>query len=550
MKTMPRLVSLISLLAFLAQTATAVWAEPLEKLARKLEAGLKGQPVKQMAVLSFPYHEGSLSSGSTIVQERLTTFLVEGGKVQVVERSLLKKALEEMKLESTGLMDPQTTKELGKVLGVDAVVVGTLNDLSKKKTEINARIIQTETGKILTAGQASFSRTWTDEPVKTPAGPTQPTPTPVTGPANPATPANPPTGPYLGKALVQLAILLDTSNSMDGLISQAKNQLWHIVNEFGAAEKGGNNPTVQVALYEYGNDGLPAGEGYIRQVLPFTTDLDKVSEQLFALQTNGGQEYCGWVIRDALGALQWDKHADVYKAIFIAGNEPFTQGPVDFHESVGAAARKGVVVNTIFCGGRQEGVSLQWQAGAELGGGDYANIDQAAQVVSVQAPQDAEIQRLSRQLNDTFIAYGSAGKKARARQEVADTAANAAPAASGVATQRALAKSGAQYMQSAQDWDVVSGLESGKLKESEIRKDELPSEMQGMDAKQRDAYIKKKADERKEIQVKINRLNEDRRKYVAAEEKKLAAQGANQTLGQAVIKTVRSQAAKKGFKFK
>ncbi|MBI4799312.1 MAG: hypothetical protein HY794_11405 [Desulfarculus sp.] len=41
-----------------------------------------------------------------------------------------------------------TTKELGKILGADAVVIGTLHDLSQKKTEINARIIQTETGKI------------------------------------------------------------------------------------------------------------------------------------------------------------------------------------------------------------------------------------------------------------------------------------------------------------------------------------------------------------------------------------------------------------------
>ena len=541
MKTMPKLVSLLALLSFLAASASA---EPLEKLARKLEAGLKGQPVKQMAVLSFPYHDGATSSGSTIVQERLTTFLVEGGKVQVVERSLLKKALEEMKLEATGLMDPQTTKELGKVLGVDAVVVGTLNDLSKKKTEINARIILTETGKILTAAQASFSRTWSDEPVKTPTGPAQPTPTPVTGPTNP------PTGQYLGKALVQIAILLDTSNSMDGLISQAKNQLWHIVNEFGAAEKGGNNPTVQVALYEYGNDNLAAGEGYIRQVLPFTTDLDKVSEQLFGLKTRGGQEYCGWVIRDAVNGLQWDSHADVYKAIFDAGNEPFTQGPVDFHESIAEAVKKGIVVNTIFCGGRQEGVAMQWKAGADTGGGDYANIDQAAQVVSIIAPQDTEIQRLSNQLNDTFIAYGSVGKRAKARQEVADKAAYAAPAAAGVATQRAMAKAGAQYSSQAAEWDVVSALDTGKLKESEIRKEELPQELQAMDSKERDAYIRKKTDERKAIQAKINQLSEQRRKYVAAEEKKLATQGASQTLGQAVIKTVRSQAAKKGFKFK
>jgi len=45
-----------------------------------------------------------------------------------------------------------------------------------------------------------------------------------------------------------------------------------------------------VALYEYGKDSLPVSEGYLRMILPLTTDLDKVSEELFALTTNGGQD--------------------------------------------------------------------------------------------------------------------------------------------------------------------------------------------------------------------------------------------------------------------
>ncbi|MEZ5022383.1 MAG: hypothetical protein R2728_03810 [Chitinophagales bacterium] len=36
---------------------------------------------------------------------------------------------------------------------------------------------------------------------------------------------------------IQIALLLDTSNSMDGLIEQAKGKLWSIVNEFGRYEK-------------------------------------------------------------------------------------------------------------------------------------------------------------------------------------------------------------------------------------------------------------------------------------------------------------------------
>src|SRR5580693_164582 len=91
---------------------------------------------------------------------------------------------------------------------------------------------------------------------------------------------------------VQIAILLDTSNSMDGLIDQAKTQLWNVVNEFVHARKGGRPPAIQVALFEYGKSSLPSQEGYVRLILPLTENLDRASEELFALKTNGGDEFC------------------------------------------------------------------------------------------------------------------------------------------------------------------------------------------------------------------------------------------------------------------
>ena len=69
---------------------------------------------------------------------------------------------------------------------------------------------------------------------------------------------------------IMIALLLDTSNSMDGLIDQAKSQLWKIVNEVAAAKSGdGKQPNIKIALYEYGNDGLSSDEGFIRQVSAF-----------------------------------------------------------------------------------------------------------------------------------------------------------------------------------------------------------------------------------------------------------------------------------------
>src|SRR5687767_734244 len=137
---------------------------------------------------------------------------------------------------------------------------------------------------------------------------------------------------------IMLALLLDTSNSMDGLIEQAKSQLWKIVNELAGAQCiDGTRPDIKIALYEYGNDGLPSSEGYIRLVSPLTTDLDVISEKLFALRTNGGNEYCGYVINTSLKQLDWSQSMADLKMIFIAGNEPFTQGPIHFQTACALA---------------------------------------------------------------------------------------------------------------------------------------------------------------------------------------------------------------------
>ena len=65
------------------------------------------------------------------------------------------------------------------------------------------------------------------------------------------------------KETIKVALLLDTSNSMDGLITQAKTQLWEIVNELSYAKYGQQKPNLEIALYEYGNSGLSSREGYI-----------------------------------------------------------------------------------------------------------------------------------------------------------------------------------------------------------------------------------------------------------------------------------------------
>ena len=197
---------------------------------------------------------------------------------------------------------------------------------------------------------------------------------------------NAPVNTPVKKHYIKVALLLDTSNSMDGLIDQAKAQLWEIVNELSYARCKNEQPNLEIALYEYGNDNLSSNEGYIRQVLGFTQDLDEISKELFSLTTNGGSEFCGQVIKTSLTQLEWGKDADDLKMVFIAGNEPFTQGRIDYRDAAAEAKEKGVVVNTIFCGNYDQGINSEWKNGAEITYGDYMAINQNQRTVHIASP--------------------------------------------------------------------------------------------------------------------------------------------------------------------
>ena len=346
---------------------------------------------------------------------------------------------------------------------------------------------------------------------------------------------------------IQMAILLDTSGSMEGLINQARTQIWKIVNELATCKRDGRVPDMQVALFEYGKSSLPQSQNYLRTIVPLTDDLDKISQELFALRTNGGDEYCGAVIEAALTKLEWSNVGDDLKLIFVAGNEPFTQGGVDYKQACRAAVARGITVNTIYCGPEAEGVRTQWQHGAQLADGSFMNIDQNRQVATISTPFDRELAQLSTEINSTYFAYGN--KKVRLqslkRQQEADKQASAAAPAA--AAERAGFKGSGRYRTSA--LDLLDAVRDGKVKLDELKHEELPEELRKLNRKQREEFLKKKAKQRTEIQEKIQALGEQRKQYIAAERKKQSQLQESDSFDQALIRVIREQAGRKKFQF-
>jgi hypothetical protein len=342
-----------------------------------------------------------------------------------------------------------------------------------------------------------------------------------------------------------MAILLDTSGSMSGLIDQARTQLWNIVNEFATTTQDGQRPVFELAIYEYGNSRVAAEDGYIRLVLPFSDNLDKASEELFKLTTSGGSEHCGQVIDRAAKQLEWSDSSKDLKCIFIAGNEPFTQGEVNYKKSCQLAIEKGVVINTIHCGNYQAGVQGKWKHGAELAEGKYLNIDQDRTVVRIKAPQDEIIIKLNSELNKTYLWYGA--KSDREGWSSNQILQDSNSLKSGGIVTRSLAKSSKVYGNRGRD--LVDTWEADKNILESTKDSSLPEAMQRMTADERKAHIEKMASRRAEIKKQMAEATKERAKYIAGQQKSKSESGQS-TLGDAVSGTVREQLQRSGFNLK
>ena len=344
--------------------------------------------------------------------------------------------------------------------------------------------------------------------------------------------------PEPNKQYIKVALLLDTSNSMDGLIDQAKAQLWDIVNELSYAKCGIQKPNLEIALYEYGNDGLNSREGYIRQVISFSDDLDDISKELFSLTTNGGEEYCGQVIQTSLNQLDWGKNPDDLKLIFIAGNEPFNQGTINYKDASVNALEKDVTINTVFCGDYNQGISTYWKDGAQLTQGDYMAINQNKATVHIVSPYDDNILILNQKLNKTYVIYGDKGRQKQTVQAEQDI--NASSYSKANAVKRTVSKSSHLYKN--KTWDLVDAIELEEVAIEDVEDSMLPSELKGKTEDEIKTYISKKSKEREAIQKEIQELNIKRKDYVLKQNKENS-----NGLESAMMKAIKDQAKKKKY---
>jgi hypothetical protein len=340
---------------------------------------------------------------------------------------------------------------------------------------------------------------------------------------------------------IELAICLDVSGSMSGLINSARAKLWAIVNDLALAKP---TPRLRVALLTFGHSTYPQEKGWVRVDADLTDDLDRISQKLFALQTNGGTELVGRVIQASLDELSWSKSKDSLKLIIVAGNESADQDKVvNFRDVCKRAIESGAMVNSIYCGNPADDIAPGWKEVALRADGHFASIDHNRGTVSIATPFDARIAELSTAMNATYIPLGTEGKKGWVNQRAQDLNANKLGKA--VEAQRAKSKASALYFCS---WCLVDAYRAKQVDLDKIEQKDLPKELQGKSKEELIKVIDANYKKRVELQKQVAELNKKRSEFVNAEMKKKNLSD-DKAFDKVVRSAIRAQAARKGYAF-
>jgi hypothetical protein len=338
---------------------------------------------------------------------------------------------------------------------------------------------------------------------------------------------------------IDLVICLDISGSMNGLINAARQNLWSIVNDMATLKP---QPELRVALLTYGSPAYGSETGFVSIQSGLTTDLDLVSQKLFALSTNGGSEYVARVVKRSIDDLKWSSDPQALKLIFVAGNEAATQDPeFDAMQMASMAIGKGILVNTIYCGNQQKAEAEGWRQVARMADGKFVAIEQD-QIAVIETPFDKELMALSAQINTTYLTFG-ANRTAWASNQVAQDS-NALTLNSAAAAQRCLTKATALYFNPTND--LCDAVKNPKFDLAAVKKEDLPEELRKMTPKQLQAHVGKMQTKRGQVQKQVAEIGRKRDAYVK-EERRKKAKGGETLFEDAILESVREQARSRGF---
>jgi TolB-like protein len=154
------IVCVISIIFFFSgfQYSTA-YENEIENLSTVMTVNIANAGKKIVAVVDFTDLQGNVTELGRFLAEEFSIAIAGADKgFMVVDRTHLKSIIEEHKLSSTGLIDPQTARKLGKIAGVDALITGTITPFGDS-IRLAVKVLDTETAKMISASSGNIART-------------------------------------------------------------------------------------------------------------------------------------------------------------------------------------------------------------------------------------------------------------------------------------------------------------------------------------------------------------------------------------------------------
>lgn len=319
------------------------------------------------------------------------------------------------------------------------------------------------------------------------------------------------------KKTLEMVFVLDTTGSMGGLLSGAKQKIWSIVNGVMSEKE---RPNVKIGLVAYRDKG----DAYVTKVLPLTEDLDKVYSTLMEYKAQGGgdtPENVRRALADGVHKAGWSKkNKRTKQIIFLVGDAPphtdYPQDPAVL-DTTKKAVKSRMIVNTIQCG-NLAGTKPVWQQIAQMGKGSYFAIAQDGGVQAITTPYDKKLSALGTKIGSTYLAYGKRELRMEAMKSQVTVEVSVADSAPAVAqADRAVNKA---INSRAYSNDLLQDIENGKIKLKDVKEEDLPDDLKKLSKKEREKEVAKRIAERKEIRAEILKLSKKRDAFIKKERSK------------------------------
>jgi hypothetical protein len=274
-----------------------------------------------------------------------------------------------------------------------------------------------------------------------------------------------------------------------------------------------------------------------------------VYSKLTAFRAQGGNdqpESVNQALHEAVTKVAWSDQDSVLKIIFLVGDAPphmDYEDDVKYPETCRLAARKGIIINTIQCGGIP-GTREIWQEIAKRAEGEFVALAQSGNMTVVRTPMDEELATLNGAVGKTIIAYGTTAEQREVwrKQRVSEGA------EAGVTADR-LAFNARTACVVQGGGDLLDALAHGSVKLEALEEDKLPENMKKMTPAERKTYVEKIEGERARLRTRIDELVKKRKEYIEAERKRLAKAGKGDSFDAKVAEILQQQAAAKGIDY-